>query len=41
MKVIINLHYYIHWHSNMSKDTEDLKFFIGLIWASEEDWKSQ
>lgn len=41
MKTIINLHYYIHWHRNMSKDTEDLKFCISLIWASEEVQKSQ
>lgn len=40
MKAIIAVHYYIHWY-NISKDTEDLKFCIGLIWASEDDWKSQ
>lgn len=24
----------------MSKGTDDLKFYIGLIWDSEKDWKS-
>lgn len=24
----------------MNKGTDDLKFYIGLIWASEKDWKS-
>lgn len=40
MIVIIILHGNIYWH-NIRKEIEHLTLCIGLIWASEGNWKRQ